>query len=107
MTDPAAVSEFAGREDLPLVKQWSLATLANKLAGRAIWIVIGDQDARVGTGKAIELAQSITAASIARKVDSKVELHVMPEPRGHTTPKGSAGAAAKWIHEQISSSAAQ
>ena len=104
VSDPAALSEFKGRENLPLVKALSPVNRADKLAGRAVWIVIGDQDERVSTGKAIELARAITTASIAQKVDSKVELRVMPEPRGHTTPKGSAVAAAQWIHEQISGS---
>lgn len=105
VTDPAALSEFRGKEDLPLVKEMSVINQADKLAGRPVWIVIGDQDKRVSTEKAIALARSITAASISRKVDSKVELRVMPEPRGHTTPKGAASAAAKWILEQISDSA--
>ena len=102
VTDPAALREFQGKQDLPLVRKMSLVNQADKLAGRAVWIVIGDQDERVSTEKAIELARSITGASIAQKLDSKIELRVMPEPRGHTTPKGSASAAARWIQEQIS-----
>jgi len=101
VTDPAALSEFKGKEDLPLTKKLSLINQAEKLAGRAVWIVIGDQDARVSTQAAIDVAQAITKASIGKKMDSKVELRVMPEPRGHSTPKGSAEAAAKWIHTQI------
>lgn len=101
VTDPAALSEFAKVQDLPMTGKLSLVNQAGKLAGRPVWIVIGDQDERVGTQCAIELASRITAASIAAKVDSKMELRVMPEPRGHTTPKGSASEAAKWIHRQV------
>lgn len=102
VTDPAALSEFKGKHDFPMVKQLSVKNQAPELAGRPVWIVIGDQDKRVSTQAAIDLARAITAASIDKKVDSQVELRVMPEPRGHTTPKGSAEAAAKWIDRQIS-----
>ena len=30
-----------------------------------------------------------------------VELHVMSEPRGHTTPQGSSKLAADWIHRHL------
>lgn len=101
VTDPAALRQFAKSGTHPMVKQLSLENQADKLAGRPVWIVIGDQDEGVSTQKAIDLATSITAASIKLKVDSQVEIRVMPEPRGHTTPKGAAAEAAKWIHQQV------
>jgi len=101
VTDPAALGEFTNVQDHPMVKQLSLVNQADNLAGRPVWIVIGDQDERVSTAAAIEVAASITAASRAQQVDSKVELRVMPEPGGHKTPVGSASAAAEWIHRQI------
>ncbi len=97
VTDPGKLSEFAAVVDEPLVKQLSVEMQADKLAGRAVWIVIGDQDDRVSTQSAIDVAQAITAASIAKKVDSKVDLHVIAEPRGHRTPPGSADLAAGWM----------
>jgi len=96
-TDLARVKEFAAVVDTPLIKKLSMANLAEKLAGRAVWMVIGDQDDRVSTQSAIDVAQAITAASIAKKVDSKVDLHVIAEPRGHRTPPGSAEMAAGWM----------
>ena len=97
VTDPAKLSEFAAVGDKPLVKQLSVEMQADKLAGRAVWIVIGDQDDRVSTQSAFELAQAVTAASIAKKADSKVDLHVLAEPGGHRTPPGSADLAAAWM----------
>lgn len=101
VTDPAMLREFSESIDHPMVKQLSLENQAEKLAGRPVWIVIGDQDERVSTQKAIDLAASITAVSKKLKKDNKVKILVKPEPRGHTTPKGAAAEAAKWIHDQI------
>jgi len=102
VTDPAVVREFVANADHPLVKKVSLTHQADQLAGRPVWVVIGDQDDRVGTDRAFEFAQAVTAASRNKKIDSRIELHIMPEPRGHTTPRGSAERAAKWILQQFS-----
>jgi len=75
----------------------------NVLAEQAVWLVIGDQDERVGTDHIIALARRVTAASIKERLPSRIELHVMPEPRGHTTPSGAAEQAAAWINRQIES----
>ena len=63
-----------------------------------------DQDERVGTDLAITFARKLTAASREKKLDSRAELHVLPEPRGHTTPRGSPQQAASWILSQFSDS---
>lgn len=105
VTEPAVVNEFVANADHPLVKQVSLENQADRLAGRPVWVVIGDQDERVGTDRAIAFKQSVTAASQMKKLDDRIELHVMPEPRGHTTPKGSAECAAAWILKQFHSQA--
>ncbi|MBM83733.1 MAG: hypothetical protein CMJ78_24515 [Planctomycetaceae bacterium] len=91
VTKLAKLREFKGAENNALTKQLSLINYAGKLAKRSVWIVIGDQDQRVSTDSAIALARRLTTSKCA------VELHVMPEPRGHTTPKGAAGMAARWI----------
>lgn len=101
VTDPRVVNEFVANAKKPLVAQANLENHAEKLAGRPVWIVIGDQDKRVGTDRAEALAAKLEAVSRAKKLDSRVELHVMPEPRGHTTPKGSSKRAAAWIYRQI------
>ena len=101
VTDPAALNEFKAIADHPFLAKLNPEGQAKKLAGRPVWIVIGDQDERVGTDRAVALAQKITNASRELKLDSRVELHVMPEPRGHTTPRGSSERAAKWILAQL------
>ncbi|MEZ6128876.1 MAG: prolyl oligopeptidase family serine peptidase [Planctomycetaceae bacterium] len=106
VTDLAGLSEFRGHTEHPFVKQLSAIHQADKLAGRPVWIVIGDQDERVGTHHAIDLAAGITAASRKQQRPSQVELQVMPEPRGHTTPVGSSQKAAAWILKQLPESVA-
>ena len=101
VTDLAALSEFRSRTEHPLVTKLSLANHAEKLAGRPVWIVIGDRDERVGTHHAIELASRLSAVAKERNIASNVELHVMSEPRGHSTPQGASKLAADWIHRQL------
>jgi len=106
VTDLAALSEFRDHTEHPEVKRLSVINQADKLAGRPVWIVIGDQDERVSSQRAIELAVAMTAESRKQELPSKVELHVMPEPRGHTTPAGSQEKAAAWILKQLPDSVA-
>jgi dienelactone hydrolase len=95
VTDLAMLREFKGVEENALTKQLSLVNQVERLAGRPVWIGIGDQDQRVSTDSAIRLARRLTAAK------SKVQLHGFPEPRGHTTPNGAPEMVASWILSQI------
>ena len=95
VTDLAKLREFKGIEDNALTQKLSLANHAVRLDKRSVWIVIGDQDQRVSTDAAIGLARQLTAAKCV------VVLHVMPEPRGHTTPKGAPAMAARWIRSRF------
>jgi dienelactone hydrolase len=104
VTDLLALREFHGAEQNYLVRTLALTSHAAHLAQKQVWMVIGDQDARVGTDCAIALADRI--AEVTHDLLSRagaVELHVLPEPRGHTTPAGSADQAMGWIRRQISS----
>ncbi|NQV28111.1 MAG: prolyl oligopeptidase family serine peptidase [Rhodopirellula sp.] len=101
VTDLAALSEFRAIVDDPFVATLSLESRIEQLTGRPVWIVIGDQDERVGTDRANVFAQKLTAASRAKKQDSRVELNILPEPRGHSTPPGSSKRAANWILRQF------
>lgn len=91
VTDLAMLTEFKGIEDNVLTRELSLMKQTDRLSGRSVWITIGDQDERVSTDSAIGLPRRLTAARC------RVELHVMPEPRGHTTPQGAPEMAAQWI----------
>lgn len=84
--DLAALREFRGAETNALVRSLALLQHAEKLAGRAAWLIIGDRDERVGTEHAITFARRLTERSLARGLPGRVDLHVIVEPRGHTTP---------------------
>ena len=101
VTDLAALREFRTSGKHPFVQKLSLKNQAEKLAGRPVWLVIGDRDERVGTQHAIDLASRLSDVANARDIASNVELHVLSEPHGHTTPAGSASLAAAWVHRQL------
>ncbi|MCA9172914.1 MAG: prolyl oligopeptidase family serine peptidase [Planctomycetales bacterium] len=101
VVDLAALSEFRGVEEQPLVKQLSVASSAHQLVDRAVWMVIGDRDERVGTDHSIALARAVSAAAREADRPSRLELHLLSEPRGHTTPAGSAELAADWMQRQL------
>ena len=101
VTDLSVLREFKSTSERRLVKQLNLIKRAKDLAGRKVWIVIGDQDERVGTDHAIQLAREISRESRKQKLPSQATLHVLPEPRGHTIPDGADRLAADWILQQI------
>ncbi|MFZ9682493.1 MAG: alpha/beta hydrolase family protein [Cephaloticoccus sp.] len=97
VTDLVALREFAGAETGPLVAKLALRERAADLAARSLWVIIGDRDVRVDTDAAIALVRAVTAAALAAGVNPQAEIHVLPEPKGHTTPAGAPAAAAAWI----------
>ena len=101
VTDLAALREFNGAENNPLVPSLSVINQSNALAARPVWVVIGDRDERVGTDDAIAFVRSLTTAALTRGLDAKAELHVLPEPKGHTTPAPAPAQAAAWILTQL------
>lgn len=103
VTDLAVVNEFRTAADVPLIQKLSLERQSEKLAGRAVWLIIGDRDERVSTDHSIRFARAVTAESLKLKKPALVDLHVVVEPQGHTTPKGAAELSAAWIDEQLRS----
>ncbi|MGE0755561.1 MAG: hypothetical protein AB7F89_01400 [Pirellulaceae bacterium] len=101
VTDLAHLSEFRGAAELALVGQLALNRQADALAGRGVWLVIGDRDARVSTDSAIALARQVTASSLRLGRPARVDLHVIAEPKGHTVPAGYAELAAQWLRAQF------
>lgn len=101
VTDLAVLREFQGAEQNAMVKKLSIENRADDLAGRGVWLIIGDRDDRVGTDDTVRFARRVTAASLRSQKPAKVDLHVVAEPAGHTTPAGAAAAAAEWIDRQI------
>jgi dienelactone hydrolase len=104
VTDLAALSEFRGVGDDPFVQSLALERQAAALAERPIWLVIGDRDERVSTDRAIQFVRRVTTAALEAQRSPRIELHVLPEPKGHTTPAGSAELAAAWIEQQMPTS---
>jgi len=101
VTDLIVLREFHGAEGNVLMESLSVSEQADQLADRPVWIIMGDRDERVGTDNAIALARTITASALARGLNPAVELHVLSEPKGHTTPAGAAELAAIWIKRQL------
>ena len=73
MTEPAVVNEFVANAQHPLVKRSSVENVAGQLAGRPIWIVIGDQDERVGTDQAIRFARKLAAVAKTKNVQNHIK----------------------------------
>lgn len=101
VTELTVVREFLGAEDNAVLKKLSLERQADRLAGRAVWLIIGDRDDRVSTDHSVQFARAVTKESLKRKVPALVDLHVVVEPQGHTTPKGAAELSAAWIDERL------
>jgi len=101
VTDLLVLNEFRTLEKRDLVQRLSLKSQAEKLAGRAVWLIIGDRDDRVSTDESIAFCRAVTAASLKRNLPALVDLHVVSEPQGHTTPKGADAEAALWIARQL------
>ena len=89
---------FKGAEQNPVVRSIDLMEYADKFIGRPLWIVTGDQDRPIDTDYVISFARKISRLS---GQNSKVELHVIAEPGGHTTPAGSDEQSAAWIEKQF------
>jgi dienelactone hydrolase len=111
VTDLLALREFAGIEQdspsvLRMVKSLALVNSAEKLAGRPIWICIGNYDQRVNTDYAIAFTRRVVEASVAEDKPPNVEIRVLPpdgyqvrvHDNGHSVPVPAAHPeAAEWI----------
>lgn len=102
LTDMTVLREFQGITPRELADQLALQRHTSRLAGRSIWMVIGDRDERVSTDMVITFARGVTRDSLQAGGPANVELHVLPEPRGHSVPQGSADLAALWIDRVLS-----
>ena len=101
LTDLMALREFSAVKNRELVDRLSLKPQAEKLTGRAVWLIIGDRDDRVSTDASIQFCRAVTLASLKAGKSPLVDLHVVPEPQGHTTPQGSPELAATWFVKQL------
>lgn len=96
VTDLLASTEFAELKSNALARQLALVNVAEKLADRAAWITIGNQDGRVGTDRATAFAKALTRAAKKRKLRARVKLQVLPVS-GHTSLPEWYDQAAAWL----------
>jgi len=99
VTKLAALKEFQDVDPGFLKGTLDLSQKIRTLAKKNIWITIGDQDDRVGTDHAVDLARRISLEVKRMSTGSNVELQVISEPRGHTTPKGAVERSVEWMLE--------
>ena len=102
VTNLLVLTEFSGIGEQQ-VRGLNAAHLAEKLAGRAVWLSIGNDDARVGTDDCIAFARKLTAEGRRQKSASKVapvELVVGPS-EGHRAVDDAYGLAAQFTLKQF------
>lgn len=100
VTELLVLNEFKGLEEHAGTKAASARYLADKLAGRDIWVCIGNYDERVGTDDCIAFTRAVVKASIDRKVPAGCEIHVMPS-LGHRIHDTAHAEAAVWFAKRI------
>ena len=96
VTDLLALREFTGMEKNAPTRDLDLRKHADKLAGRSLWLCIGNNDQRVGTDQAIAFTRKMVAASQAKKKPADVQLHVM-DTVGHRIHASAHEEAAAWF----------
>ena len=101
VTNLMALREFNGATNTDHVAKLSLSAHADSLAGRSLWLIIGDRDERVSTDDCIAFARRVTAVSLEKTQSADTALLVLPEPKGHTTPQSAPELAAAWIAERL------
>ena len=97
VTNLSKLHEFKGIGLRRAIRKLALTEQADRLASRLIWLVMGDRDERVGTNSAVQLAQRVWQVSAEKNLTTGMELHVVPEPKGHDLPPGTYENAASWM----------
>jgi dienelactone hydrolase len=100
VTDLRALSEFAGMENETAARSLAVTNVADKVAGRGVWVYIGNDDERVGTDNAIAFTRLVTRLAVAKKQPAKVKLTV-DALEGHGVGLSPHIEAAQWIEAQL------
>lgn len=96
VTDWRAVTEFAAIKDRPETAALTLAHFAPQLAGRRVYVAIGNFDLRVSTDACTRFVLALLKAELAQEVKrSSLRYLVMDDSPGHAL-------ATKWRTEGIS-----
>jgi dienelactone hydrolase len=96
VTNLLALREFAGMEQHAATRSLAVANIAPKLAGRHVWVCIGNHDERVNTDDTIAFTRKVVGASAVRDKAIPVELHVMPTV-GHRIHDTAHDEVAAWV----------
>ena len=107
VTRLTALREFSTTSRRELAEGLNVAQLAPKLADRAIWLSIGNNDARVNTDDAIAFTRAVVQAASQPDNPNKVipvELLVAPSP-GHSKIDQAHELLAAWLVKHISDQA--
>jgi len=84
VTDWRVLREFAEAREQPVVAEQVLDRFAGELAGRAVFVAIGNRDARVGTECAARFAARILEEEARRGAESsRIRFLVVDDSRGH------------------------
>jgi len=100
VTELSALREFDGMEKHAGTNALDLRRRAGQLAGRPVWMCIGNLDERVDTDRAIAFSREVVKASAAAKKQPLIELHVMTSA-GHTIHPTAHDEAAAWVASQL------
>jgi dienelactone hydrolase len=96
VTNLLVLREFAGLEKHKMTRALDLTNSADKLAGRHVWVCIGNRDDRVSTDDVVAFTRKVARATTASDRPAPVELHIMPTV-GHRIHATAHAEAAAWI----------
>ena len=106
VTNLAALREFDGAETDERVQAQSPLKIADKLVGKPLWIIIGNDDSRVSTEDCLQFAQEVVRLSKGKHNPVPVELRIVGtiDHRLHAVPTAQFGQlcapheeAARWL----------
>jgi poly(3-hydroxybutyrate) depolymerase len=100
VTDLCLLREFAACPRPAAAAALAVEHLVPRLAGRPVWISIGNNDTRVGTDAAVRFARRLAAAGATEGGDAPVELLVHSTP-GHRSTSRDHERLAAWLLEQL------
>lgn len=100
VTDLLALDELSGLQTDSLAQGLALPRRCEALADRAVWVTIGDHDARVGTERVVAFVRGLEQQAAARGRPSQAWLRVLPVP-GHTSLAEWHDQAAAWLLERL------
>ncbi|MFO1021111.1 MAG: prolyl oligopeptidase family serine peptidase [Planctomycetales bacterium] len=103
VTRLTALREFSGMKDPAKAEQWDVARLGSKLAGRAIWLSIGNNDLRVNCDDAIAFTRSVVRASARPdKPEAIIPVELLVGPAaGHTKIEKAHERLAEWLRKTV------